>query len=611
MRNGWLYVIASLSIAGCAGAETEDGTGAEDGVAEVSQDVSAGTSWHTLWLPHTGFSGISRIETARNADGSLALFGQLAGSGGGMLFAKQAAPNSGWTPPVWLDGGANRDFAVGRNADGRLEVFALGGVDGAIYHQWQTAPNATTWSGWHLLGGGGFTDVAVGRHQDGRLAVFAVAADRTLRLRSQAAPNDVFGAEVNLGGSVTRVEVGATSTGRQYVFGVGPDGVMSYMQQASLSGPFGPWLPFGATGVVDLDVVTAQDGRLEVVAGTSGGWLSKRTQLYVDGGWAAWTDLGGRGIGDLDAVLGPDGRQHVFALGGSRVHHVRQHLPGSELWTWEPELGGAQITAVRAERNQDGRLELFALTAAGDVLQTWQTAPSAGESWLPLPGAPVINLFTASSTNPPLGSTVRFDWLLDLYPGCTPSGTLRISSLQSGTTAEYPFEGTSGGTTLFPATQDMRVDLAATCREHITNGFVLESRALLLVKPGAPQPPPYQPVRVIAPTYQVHLGADPAGTGPRSYTAYFGQAIYGGQFTSLANPNPYSISLISAYADSTECFGPSAVTLAPYQRAQAADLVKLHGSTAPALPAFFRGCADASGSNVPVLPVNIDYSYLR
>lgn len=610
MRNGWLYVIASLSLAGCAVAETES----ETGIAEISQQVT-GASSPTLWtrgLP--GPLGITQIETARAADGALALFAKQ--WTGDLFFTKQAAPNGAWGPVVPLGGKVNRDFAVGLNADGRLEAFGLGTNDGAIYRQWQTAPGADTWSGWQLLGGGGFTDLAVGRHADGRLAVYTVAADQTLRVRHQTAPNGGYAPEVNEGGALNRVEVGTTGTGRMIVFTVSTVGSIYIKEQAAPNGAFGNWTSFGGTQIVDIDVGTDQDGRLELVAGLSGGYIYKRAQAAPDGEWNSWYYLGGQGIGDLDTVLGPDGLLHVFAVSGARAHHVRQTTAGSDPWTWEPEMGGTPLLAVRAERNQDGRLELFGLTTSGLVLQTWQTA--SGGAWRPLPGAPQITSFNVSSTNPVAGATVQISWGLGAPAGCTPRVNLRLVYLSGATPYNLPaWEGafagpaTFTGTATFTTTSDTRVEMTATCREHVDSGFVTQDFESITVRPSAPQPPPPPPpTRVQAPTYQVWLGPDTVSSGARSYSAYFGQGIYGGQITSLVNPNPYYVSLIYAYADNNDCFTSSkSVTLAPGQSTTPADLTKLYGTTVPALPSWIRGCANVDVGGV--LPVNINYSYLR
>ena len=605
MRTGWSMLIVSLSVTGCLGAPGDE-------VAEVSQHVE-GASSPTFWTRLPNLLGATQIETARAADGALALFAKQ--WTGELHVARQSAPSGAWGPVLALGGSVNRDFAVGLNADGRLEAFGLGTGDGAIYRQWQTAPGADTWSGWQLLGGGGFTDIAVGRHADGRLAVFTVAADKTLRVRHQTAPNGGYGAEVNEGGALSRVEVGTTGTGRMIVFTVSTVGSIYIKEQPAPNASFGSWSYFGGTQIVDIDVGTDQDGRLELVAGLSGGYIYKRSQVAPDGAWNSWYYLGGQGIGDLDTVLGPDGRLHAFAISGARAHHVSQASPGSEPWMWDPELGGTPLLAVRAERDQDGRLELFGVTTSGLVLQTWQTSP--GGAWRSLPARPDITSFTVSSTNPVAGATVQIGWGLSAPAGCTPTVNLRLVYLSGATPSNLPAwvgastgPATFTGTATFTTSSDTRVEMTATCREHQDSGFVTQDFRSIVVTPSAPQPPPPPPpTRVQAPPYQVWLGPDTVYSGARSYSAYWGELIYGGQITSLVNPNPYYISLIYAFASNNDCFTSSSVVLAPGQSTTSSDLTRLYGTTVPGLPNWLRGCANVDVGGV--LPVNINYSYLK
>src|SRR6185436_15711164 len=148
------------------------------------------------------------------------------------------------------------------------------------------------------------------------------------------------------------------------------------------------------------------------------------------------------------------------------------------------------------------------------------------------------------------------------------------------------------------------------CREHEDSGFITSDFRSLSVTPSAPQPPPPPPPVRVSATYQTWLVQDVVYSGALSFSAYFGQAIYGGQLASLTNPNPYYVSLIYPFGDNNDCFvSGRSVTLAPYQSTTASDLSLLYGTTAPALPIGIRGCANVGLNGY--LPINVNYTYLK
>lgn len=240
----------------------------------------------------------------------------------------------------------------------------------------------------------------------------------------------------------------------------------------------------------------------------------------------------------------------------------------------------------------------------GEVAETSQHAGA-------LPAAPQITSFAVSTTTPASGAPVQISWGITAPAGCTPVVNLRLVFLSGATPFNLPtwqggFAGpaTFTGTATFTATGDLRVEMTATCRELLDAGVTSSDVRSITVHP---QPPP--PVRVQAPTYQVFLAPDTVYSGARSYSAYFGQGISGGQITNLVNPNPYYVSLIYAFADNNACFTSNSVTLAPGQATTSADLTRLYGTTVPLLPNWIRGCANVDVGGI--LPVNINYSYLK
>jgi hypothetical protein len=249
------------------------------------------------------------------------------------------------------------------------------------------------------------------------------------------------------------------------------------------------------------------------------------------------------------------------------------------------------------------------------VLQTWQTA--AGGGWRPLPAAPQIASLSVSSTNPVAGATVQISWGLGAPAGCTPRVNLRLAYLSGATPYNLPLwegasagPGTFTGTATFTTSSDTRVEMRATCREHVDSGFVTEDFESVTVRPRAPQPPPPPPPTRVSATYQTWLVQDVVYSGALSFSAYFGQGIYGGQLTSLTNPNPYHVSLIYPFGDNNDCFvAGRSVTLAPYQTTTASDLSLIYGTTVPGLPIGIRGCANVGLNGY--LPINVSYSYLQ
>jgi hypothetical protein len=90
---------------------------------------------------------IAKIVAAKNADGSVQIFGR---SGVNLYTAVQTTGADAWS--AWVDLGypVSGDPTVVAMGDGSLEVFTAGHL-GAIYRRAQDAPNATTWTSWERV----------------------------------------------------------------------------------------------------------------------------------------------------------------------------------------------------------------------------------------------------------------------------------------------------------------------------------------------------------------------------------------------------------------------------------------------------------------------------
>ncbi|MFD3804256.1 PIG-L family deacetylase [Streptomyces sp. NPDC058619] len=310
---------------------------------------------------------------------------------GRMAYWTRGGPGSAWQGPRFLPGaGLDAGATAARLPDGRVAVFGtrttLGatpqGYGRALVYAVQAAPDGA-FGPWQSLGTPDTKDIpgtsaisapAVAVEPTGRLTVYVRDSARTLRARSQAAPDGPFGAWQALGGAGLQGDpVTATdSAGRRHVYAATARSVLAWVRptpDAPLLGPFPTGLPATTgplsanargdgvglyfrqpgTGAVGTTLATA-DGPAPAFspvteAGGEGGYgavgvaghlLTGRAGagtvgLAGPGGAPSWSESRMLYTGAPAALAQPDGTAVAAALGLDAGLHVTTAPPaGSE-----------------------------------------------------------------------------------------------------------------------------------------------------------------------------------------------------------------------------------------------------------------------------------------
>jgi hypothetical protein len=334
---------------------------------------------------------------ALDSQGQLAVFAH--GSDGNLWLIQQTAPNNGWSgwQNLGTPGAAFASFpVVSSNWDGRLEVF-LQGQDNALWHIWQMTPSGP-WSGWNSLAGSLNSAPGVGKNADGRLEVFALGQGSALWHIWQLTPGGGWSGWNSLGGTGTSFPVvglnqGGPLSGCLEVLLIGDDFPLHHMYhlwQVSPGGGWSSWTPLGGYIGPDPSLGQNQDGRLEVFAiGNNVLGNSDVTHDWQDSpgttNWAGFSSLGNPPPGTVSpqVVSNQDGRLEVFGIGtDNSLYHIWQTAPNNG-WSGWGSLGvpgpGTDFLLGIAN-NQDGRIEIFAVGTDGNLWHIWQTAPNNGWS---------------------------------------------------------------------------------------------------------------------------------------------------------------------------------------------------------------------------------------
>ncbi|MER6776255.1 MULTISPECIES: PIG-L family deacetylase [unclassified Streptomyces] len=192
---------------------------------------------------------------------------------GRMAYWSRGGPKASWEGPRFLPGdGIDAGASAVRLPDGRIAVFATrttlgatprdygreivyaeqGGPDGA-FGPWESlgTPDTVDRSGTSAISG-----PAVAVDPAGRMTVYVRDSKRTLRARTQSAPDGGFGAWQALGGSgLLGDPVTATDgSGRRYVYAATTGSVVGWVQPtpgAPMAGSFATGLP-QTTGVLSV-----------------------------------------------------------------------------------------------------------------------------------------------------------------------------------------------------------------------------------------------------------------------------------------------------------------------------------------------------------------------
>ncbi len=268
-----------------------------------THQLTPGGGWSEWTDMGSASSGITGLQAANNADGSLIVFG--IGSNGDLWYASESAPGVGWSN--WTDLSGEKiqpGFVVGENLNGLVEVF---GADsrGTVWHNWQTASGG--WSGWNnnLSGQAVNPRLAIARNLDGRLELFGADSSGNIWHNWQTSPgantwngwSEITGKQLQPG-----FVVGQNKDGRLVLFGVStasPNDVFNIWQQGSPGGNFGGnWTDMGGSGMdPQLVVSTTLDGRMQLFGVSSLSPYDVWSDWQPSGaGWNGWTDFGNSGM---------------------------------------------------------------------------------------------------------------------------------------------------------------------------------------------------------------------------------------------------------------------------------------------------------------------------
>lgn len=281
-----------------------------------------GGDWHR-WGSLGGHELAGPILAAANADGRLQIF--VCGGDGRIYSRAQSVPNGGWNPWFSLGGNQVQGFSVARNADGRLELVAVFG-DGRLNDIWQVSPNGA-WSGWAPLEGHDLKGpVALTPNADGRLEAFAVGGDGNVYHRWQTVPNGRRGWSgwANLIDPrlvrVADLRAELAGDGRIFVILMTVNKSISYLAQAAPNDGWGAAVDlYGHDLRWPCGLGRADDGRLEVAVIGSNRKLYNRWQVEADRSdlWVNWVPLGGRDIrAGVALAANHAGQLEMFVIGG-------------------------------------------------------------------------------------------------------------------------------------------------------------------------------------------------------------------------------------------------------------------------------------------------------
>ncbi len=154
------------------------------------------------------------------------------------------------------------------------------------------------------------------------------------------------------------------------------------------------WQSLGNTALADIQVVTNDDGRLEVFGLRGDGSLWHIWQVKPRAGWSGWEELGG-GNRLLTIARNGDGRLEAFTMAGDQLWHrwqVRRNGTWSDWSAIGDPIGGVQ--QIVSAKNRDGRLEVFARRQSGELVHVWQdkNGPGGWSAWSQLTDAGATDL---------------------------------------------------------------------------------------------------------------------------------------------------------------------------------------------------------------------------
>jgi hypothetical protein len=239
-----------------------------DGSLNHSAQTSPGGSW-TAWKKTPG--KFAQVTFAANADGRLEAF--LLHTDGALSQVSQSASGA-WGSVVRRDG-MWRKIETARYADGRLALFALG-MNNKIYQRLQNTPGGT-WGSWTSINAT-YKDFDVAVNADGRLEMFAIASDNTLHQRWQTTANGGWTTFKSLGGNFAEIELTRDTSGRIQLFAVNNSQRLVARGQLAAGGRWSSWQDLGASAGM-IRVASNSDGRLEVFAANPAGKLLHNWQI--------------------------------------------------------------------------------------------------------------------------------------------------------------------------------------------------------------------------------------------------------------------------------------------------------------------------------------------